>query len=135
MPLTTQDSWNLIYIKMSLMYANGLVTQWLQKIYVHVDDDGDEDFQHAMHHTLKPGTVLYIYLLYVSHVNTLFISTENRSKHILSHILSLSLIYCTMFPLKYEIWILRLRLKWNHHHIHTPTYEYTLNLERNHINM
>lgn len=52
-----------------------------------------------------PETILYIYLL-SSYVNTLFIRNENRSKHILSHILSLPLAYLlyviSFLNMKYE---------------------------------
>lgn len=58
--------------------------------------------QKAMHHTPEPRNENTIHTYLLSHVNTLFIWNENRSKHILSHILSRSLIYCTLFP--FEIW-------------------------------
>lgn len=38
-------------------------------VRLHDDDDDVDEELHAMHHTLKPQKILYIYLL--SHVNTL----------------------------------------------------------------
>lgn len=95
----TDDWQSLIYIEMRSMHMQTAYTMTLENMY---GAAWWRLLQKAMHHTLKPRNENTIHTYLLSHVNTLFIWNENRSKHILSHILSRSLIYCTLFP--FEIW-------------------------------